>query len=106
LKSLAGRFIVTPAALRDLDSISSYIEEQSGPRRADEIETRLFQAFADLARRPGIGHRRQDLTGRDVRFFTVHSWLVMYDYRVRPLRILAILHGARDVSTILARRRR
>jgi plasmid stabilization system protein ParE len=104
---ISGRapFIVTAPALRDLNIISSYIQEQSSPQRADEIETQLFNAFAALARAPGIGHRCEDYTARDVRFFAVHSWVIMYDPRARPLRILAILHGARDVRTILSRRR-
>jgi plasmid stabilization system protein ParE len=62
------------------------------------------QACALLAKRPGIGHRRRDLcTDTCVRFHTVRIWyLIVYEIDTEPLRIVRILHGARDVAGELA----
>jgi plasmid stabilization system protein ParE len=52
---------------------------------------------------PGTGHKRQDLTLWDVLFRRVHSYLVVYRDS-RPLRIVRVVHGKRDVRTVLKRR--
>jgi antitoxin ParD1/3/4/toxin ParE1/3/4 len=54
-----------------------------------------------LAQSPPIGHLREDLTEEPVRFWSVHSYLIVYDPETQPLQILRILHGARDVRRIL-----
>ena len=63
----------------------------------------LEEAFALLAERPSIGHSRQDLTDRPLKFWSVFSYLVVYDPESRPLTIIAVLHGARDVEKLLKR---
>jgi antitoxin ParD1/3/4/toxin ParE1/3/4 len=60
--------------------------------------------MAALAGDPGIGHRRTDLTGADVRFFAVYSYLIVYRPSTKPLQVVAVLHGARDVLTLLKER--
>jgi toxin ParE1/3/4 len=75
----------------------------AGRRRAglaDHIEAELFEAFEKLARTPGIGHRREDLTGHPVFFFTVYQYLIVYR-RSQPLEIAAVVHGKRDVQRLL-----
>jgi hypothetical protein len=44
---------------------------------------------------PEMGHTREDLTERPVKFWSVFSYLVVYDPASRPLTVLAVLHGAR-----------
>jgi plasmid stabilization system protein ParE len=56
-----------------------------------------------LAETPGAGHRRKDLTNLDVRFFPVYSFLIVYRAETKPLQIVAILHGRRDVGRVLGR---
>ena len=48
----------------------------------------------------GSGHSRPDLTTKDVRFWPVRSYLVIYRETV-PLEIVTILHGARDIHSFL-----
>jgi len=62
----------------------------------------LEDAFGQLASRPGIGHVRQDLTERPLKFWSVYSYLVVYDPGGEPLTIVAVLHGARNVAEILS----
>ena len=81
-----------------------YIKEQSSLVIADRVETAIREKFAILAQTPGAGHRRNDLTDADVKFFPVYSYLIVYRPETRPLKIASILHGRRDVEQILKER--
>jgi plasmid stabilization system protein ParE len=49
-----------------------------------------------------LGHRREDLTARaDVLFWPVYSYLIIYRPGRRPIEILRVLHGKRDVAKTL-----
>jgi antitoxin ParD1/3/4/toxin ParE1/3/4 len=50
---------------------------------------------------PGVGHWRRDLTNEPVKFFAVYSYLIVYRPETRPLEVVAILHGRRDVAELL-----
>ncbi len=60
-----------------------------------------INAFEELAAMPGMGHTREDLTARPVKFWSVYSYLVVYDPESSPLTVIAVLHGARDIEQIL-----
>ena len=53
---------------------------------------------------PGQGYARKDLTTRPVLFFPMYSFLVAYQPDVRPIRIMAVLRGKRNVKRILKER--
>jgi plasmid stabilization system protein ParE len=53
---------------------------------------------------PGAGHWRRDLTDESVSFFAVYSYLIVYRPEAKPLQVVAILHGSRDVERILSKR--
>src|SRR5262244_3132806 len=71
---------------------------------ADRIENEFYDLFAILGRTPGQGHTRQDLTRKPVLFFPLHSFLVIYQHDVTPIRIMAVLRGKRNVKRILKER--
>ena len=50
-----------------------------------------------------IGHKREDLITREVLFWPVHSYLVVYTDS-NPLRIVRVIHGKRDVKKLLKKR--
>ena len=54
-----------------------------------------------LAKSPGIGHWREELTDKRHRFFLVYSYLIVYRHETRPLQIIRVLNAARDVQSIL-----
>ena len=95
-----ARYVLSPEALRDIQGIWDYIAIDS-PDAADRVVDELFEAFEQLAARPGLGHTRRDLTRRDVRFWPVRSYLVVYAEGHGTLQIVAILHGARDIPSII-----
>jgi plasmid stabilization system protein ParE len=98
------RFILAPEAIRDLARIWRYLRREASVRTADRVETAIREKFVYLARFPHAGHWRHDLTAAPVRFLSVYSYLIVYLPDTTPLRIVAILHGNRDVAGILAGR--
>jgi len=71
---------------------------------ADRIESEFNDLFASLARMPGQGHSRKDLTRRPVLFFPLYSFLVVYRHDVAPIRIMAVLRGKRNPESYLRKR--
>ena len=97
---MSVRYVLTPETLAHVDEIGAYIA-QHGVDAALKVYDALEEAFELLAERPGIGHVREDLTDRPLKFWSVYSYLVVYDPESRPLTIVAVLHGARDVEQLL-----
>jgi toxin ParE1/3/4 len=95
-----SRFRLSAPARQDVRGIRDHIAQDSIPAARNFLAT-LTQAFRGLAEMPGQGHTRGDLTDLPVRFWPVGSYLIVYDPEKRPLEILRVLHGARDVETIL-----
>ncbi len=91
---------ITVPARRDLVELQIYLMGESVDA-AERVMDRFRQAFDDLAANPGIGHRRDDLTRRDVRFLAVGSYLIIYRHDTQPVEVLRVVHGARDVRSAL-----
>jgi plasmid stabilization system protein ParE len=98
-----SRYIVSPDAVEDLFDIWRYIAEDS-IEAANRVESELFGTFEALAKTPGQGHKRTDLTSDAVLFFPIYSYLVVYRPETRPLEIVAVIHGARNVQRVLKER--
>lgn len=95
-----ARYILSPRARVDLQSIWSFIAVENR-EAADRMIDELLAAFEYLADWPGSGHTRRDLTERNFLFWPVRSYLVVYREKQAPLQIVAILHGARDIPSVL-----
>ena len=99
--SLSSLF-VTAVARRDIKSIWRYIAKDS-VRHADLVEKAIIATCYSAADMPQIGHKRDDLTHRNMLFVTVHDYeryTVAYVPGPKPLRIVRVLHGARDVPKL------
>jgi toxin ParE1/3/4 len=95
------KFELARRALGDLQDIWEFVSEDSFGA-ADRLLDEFYRAFDQLAEMPGMGHRRQDLTNRDVLFWPVHSYLITYQPS-SPLRIVRVVHGRRDVKKFLGK---
>jgi len=93
-------YILSPRALKDLFEIHDYIARDS-TARADAYIQHLKSKIASLAKSPWLGKRREELTFRDFQFYSVRRHLVVYAPRSSPLKIVRIIHQARDVATQL-----
>ena len=69
-----------------------------------QVEERLYEAFNALAANPGIGHLREDLFPRQLYVYYSDSYMVIYRRDTTPIFIVAIIHGSRDIATLLENR--
>lgn len=97
---MSRRYQLTPAAQRQVDEIAAFIAQDSIDA-ALKVYDVLEEAFEQLAEMPGMGHTREDLTERPLKFWTVFSYHVVYVPETEPLAIVAVVHGARDVEQVL-----
>jgi plasmid stabilization system protein ParE len=95
------RYVLAPEAALDLVQIWRYIRKQSSVGVADRIESVIRERIVFLARTPGAGHWNKNLTEEPVKFFSVYSYLIVYRPGTKPLQVVSILHGHRNVEQIL-----
>jgi len=98
-------FVLTPDAADDLLAIWEYLAEEDNVATADHVLKQLYAEFSKLGETPGIGHYREDLLDRRHRFWHVWSYVIAYRWQTKPIQIIAIVHGARDLELFYARRR-
>jgi plasmid stabilization system protein ParE len=97
---MTPRFVFTEEAETQLLEILDYLADES-ESAAVRVRDAMYDAVGKLAETPGIGHAREDLTARPLKFWRVYSYLVVYDPASRPVTIVAVLHAARDVEPLL-----
>ena len=98
---MSGRYALAPEAAYDLVQIWRYIRKQSNAQVADRVESVIRNKIIFLARNPGPGHWRKNLTDLAVKFFPVYSYLIVYRPDTEPFQVVSILQGRRDVEQIL-----
>ena len=93
----------TPQALGDLVDIWVFIA-QDDATAADMVGEAILRACDFLANSPSAGRIRKELTALPVRFWVVQpysNYLIAYDPEKKPLQIIRVLHGARDLPSLL-----
>lgn len=96
-------FRLTPRALDDLSNIWDFIAADN-PQAAARVQASILSACATLARFPGLGSKRPDLTALAVRFWSVTrfpNFVSVYRPTTVPLEIVAVLHARQDLAAIL-----
>jgi len=91
-------FILTPEARTDLRNILLDIAEDS-PETAERVRFEIYQGFQRLGRSPGIGHYREQLLDRRYRFRSFYSYAACYEWEPTPIRVIAVVHGARHLES-------
>jgi toxin ParE1/3/4 len=91
-------------AARDLDEIAEYISVQTSVERAMRVWSDLRKGCRELAEMPTMGHFRDDVLSRKYRFWTVDSYVIVYRWEGDPIKVVAIVHGARDLDAFFHRR--
>ena len=97
------KYRFTPEAVNDLFEIWEFIS-QDNSEAAERVEGAVLRACDLLASSPLAGRVRKDLTPLPLRFWVVQPYsmyLIVYDPDKRPLQIIRILHGARDLPSVL-----
>lgn len=95
------RYRLTPQARRDLLFIWEFIARDD-IQAAERLTERMERAFRLLAEFPGTGHKREDVeTSEPVLFWPVGSYVLVYKPEPKPIVIVRIVHGARDLNALL-----
>ncbi len=95
------RFVLTRPAERDLDLIKTYLLERAGATVTRRVMKEIRGGLILLGSEPGVGHAQEDLTDRPLKFWAIYSYLIVYSPETKPVQIVRILHGKRDVEDIL-----
>ena len=93
-------FVLTPAAQADVLRIIDFLEGDN-PSAILKVVDALDEAMQLLAGNPMIGHMRRDLAGDDVRFWSVFKYLIVYHPETKPLQVVRVVHGRRDLKALL-----
>ena len=94
-----SKIIIAPEAQKDLNEVLGYIA-QDNPKAAAETLFRIEDDFLLLASNPKMGVLRSDLF-KNLRAFPVGNYIIFYREIPAGIEVARVLHGARDVSTIL-----
>jgi plasmid stabilization system protein ParE len=98
------RYVLSPEALNDLVEIWRYVRREGSRESADRVKRTIQQKIEQIAASPGIGHRRPDVASDAFLFSPVYSYLIVYRIGTKPLQVVAIIHGMRDLPNVLAPR--
>ena len=96
---MTALFQLTPQATEDLDAIWWFIAEDNR-NAADRVELEIITTCRRLAKRPGMGVQRRDITPLPVRFWAIpkfSNYVIVYRPETIPLQVIAVLHGSRDL---------
>jgi antitoxin ParD1/3/4 len=96
-----SQFVLHPEAFADLNEIWEYIAADSLDA-ADRVLDEIYESITSLVRFPHQGHSRADLTSRPLRFQIVRDYVIAYAPDVKPLAVVAILHGRRNPRVLAA----
>jgi plasmid stabilization system protein ParE len=96
-------FALTPEARNDLREIVLDIAEDS-PDAAERLRSEFYERLQSLGRSPGIGHYHEELLSRKYRFWNFHSYVVAYVWEAKPIQVISVVHGARDLAVFFALR--
>ncbi len=93
--------LFTAEARIDLAEITIFLVEEAGIAIARKVIRNIKAAGAFLNQTPGAGHILEDLTDKPVRFWHIPPYLLIYDPAPQPITILRVLHGSRDVLSVI-----
>lgn len=92
-------FVLSPLAAQDLHEIWDYIA-QDNLDAADRVRDELYDAMARLSEMLTIGHLREELADEKLRVWTVRSYLIIYRPTSKPLQIIRVVSGYRDLAML------
>ncbi|HEX4796388.1 MAG TPA: type II toxin-antitoxin system RelE/ParE family toxin [Humisphaera sp.] len=96
----------TSDAYQDLRGIRDYLMDTAGDEVAERVVKEIRNECGKLADMPGMGHYREDLLDRGFRFWSVYAYVIGYRWKTKPIQIIAVVHGTRDLAAAFFRRRK
>ena len=97
---------IRPLAWRDITETAEYLESNAGMEMADRFVDAVMAELELLSKMPQMGalggFRSEE--ARDIRRWPITNferWLIFYDPTGSPVEVVRVLHGARDINSIL-----
>ena len=91
---------LSPAAEQDIDEVITYLAQEN-PFAAHSFLDALYVTLERLADNPEMGHLREDLTDKPVKFWPF-KWHYLIIYKpTDPLEIVRVLSGFRDIINLI-----
>jgi toxin ParE1/3/4 len=100
---VAQRVIWTETAWIDLENIADYIARDS-PYYAASFVREIRDRARSLGRMAKRGHVVPEVGDKQIRELIVRSYRLIYRVEKSRVAVLAIVHGARDLKALWARR--
>jgi plasmid stabilization system protein ParE len=91
---------LTGPAQADLEQIWRYIARDN-IQAANKVSEKFEEYFRLIGDKPHIGHKREDLTNKNLKFISVYSYMIAYKAETEPVQIIRILSGYRDIASLL-----
>jgi plasmid stabilization system protein ParE len=95
-----ANYQLTEPAQADISELRRYIARDNRDA-ALRVVREIFDTLQNIAEHPEIGHQREDLTSKPVKFFSVRHYMIVYDPKSKPLRVYRVLSGYRDITSLL-----
>ena len=100
-----SRYFVSRHARKDVDDIWLHVATESGSTEAaDRVVDRISHVFPRLAAFPGMGPSRDEFSP-GLRSFPVDAYLIFYKKVRSGVRIVRVVHGARNLRRVFRRRK-
>jgi plasmid stabilization system protein ParE len=96
-----GWLQVTEKALRDVGEIVIYLHREVSPTVANSAELKLFASFNNLANLQALGHRRPDLTAKNLFFQAANPYVIVFRRVKGTVQVNRVFHGSRDIKSLL-----
>ena len=97
--STRPRYQLTKSAQLDVERLTDYLLAEASDDVAEKVISKIYDALDLLATQPGMGHRREDVTDADVRFWPVFSYLIVYREQ-EPLTVVRVWGGRQDPASL------
>ncbi len=97
---MTSRCVLSVVAEQDIDEIITYLAQENSVVAQTFLDA-LFDAMDNLAEYPELGHLREDLTDRPVKFWPF-KWHYLIVYKpTYPIEIVRVLSGFRDIVSLI-----
>lgn len=84
----------------ELAAILSYIGQER-PIVARSIAQKFREAFELLSENPNIGHMRSHITNKNLRFWQVYHYSIIYEVQQHTVYVVHIISNQRDIEQLL-----
>ncbi len=95
------RYRLSAEAQDDIDDFRLHLTKEGGARC---VLGEIRRALVFLAGIPGAGRLRGDFTDEPVKFWSVFSYMIVYDPAAEPIGIARVVHGNQDLKSLSRKR--